>query len=100
MSIANVAFSLDFQGRLLLVEAESTPSNGVEEALKRENYLVERVEDGAAANELVTAERFDLLILDSVLAGATALEMCGRVRKEGIYTPILLLTEPGRASDI
>jgi two-component system, OmpR family, alkaline phosphatase synthesis response regulator PhoP len=85
--------------RLLLVEDEPALAGAIEDMLKGENYLVERAEDGILATDRILRERYDLVVLDVMLPGMDGFEVCARVRKEGIATPILILTARGRTSD-
>ena len=48
--------------------------------------------DGDSGLALALAEKFDLLILDLMLPGKDGIEICQQLRKQNIYTPILMLT--------
>ena len=85
--------------RLLLVEDEPALAGAIEDMLKGENYLVERAEDGIVARDRILSERYDLIVLDVMLPGMDGFEVCVHVRKEGISTPILILTARGQTSD-
>jgi two-component system alkaline phosphatase synthesis response regulator PhoP len=85
--------------RLLLVEDEPALAGAIEDMLKGENYLVERADDGILAKDRILRERYDLIVLDVMLPGMDGFEVCDRVRKEGISTPILILTARGQTSD-
>ena len=69
------------------------------DALGHEGYraLVER--DGQRALERATATRFDLVILDLMLPTLDGTEVCRRLRRAGVRTPVLMLTARGREED-
>lgn len=48
--------------------------------------------DGDTGLARVLAEKFDLLILDLMLPGKDGIEICRQLRRQNIYTPILMLT--------
>lgn len=48
--------------------------------------------DGPAGLEAATRESYDLIILDLCLPGMDGLEICKRLRRDNIVTPVLMLT--------
>jgi len=56
--------------------------------------------DGETALQLLRAERFDLVLLDVRLPGIDGFEVCQRLRQEGNFTPILVLTARGQPDDV
>jgi DNA-binding response OmpR family regulator len=48
--------------------------------------------DGISALRQFSAQRYDLVVLDIMLPGIDGLEVCRRLRAEGPYVPILMLT--------
>ena|SRR5579884_3751298 len=85
--------------RLLLVEDERALAMTLEDMLKGEKYLIEVTDNGAAARDRILRERYDLIILDVMLPGMNGFEVCEAARKEGIGTPILILTARGQTCD-
>ncbi len=78
--------------KILIVEDEPSIALVLEDDLRREGYDVELVGDGLAATERATSRQFDLILLDVMLPGRDGFEVCRQVRREGVETPILLLT--------
>ena len=78
--------------RLLVVEDEPGISLGLEDDLKLEGYQVEVIEDGESALQRAREESFDLIILDVMLPGKDGFQVCQALRREGIGTPIIMLT--------
>ena len=84
--------------RILLVEDDAGIKTVVIGQLKREAYNIEHTESGNQALDLISADNFALLILDWMLPDLSGLEICEKVREQGISTPIMMLT--GRADPI
>lgn len=78
--------------RIFVIEDDPTITKGLKTALEEENYDVVAEEDGEAAYEKCLKDQFDLIILDLILPGKDGLSICHDLRKEGINTPILMLT--------
>ena len=78
--------------KILIVEDEPSIALALEDDLRREGYDVELVGDGLAATERATSLQFDLILLDLMLPGRDGFEVCRQVRREGVETPIVLLT--------
>ena len=82
---------------VLLAEDDPTISEPLARALRREGYEVTVVEDGVAAVEAARGAP-DLLVLDLGLPGMDGLDVCRRVRAEGLTVPVLILT--ARADEV
>lgn len=81
--------------RLLIVEDDPNLVMVLTDALRAEGYEVESFSDGETAVERAVNTGFDLALLDVSLPGLTGFEICGRLRRMGVHTPILMVT--GRA---
>jgi|SRR5579884_2650106 len=80
--------------RILLVEDEPRLARSYQRNLQDEGHEVEVLGDGDAAYTLVRADhdRFDVIVLDVLLPGRNGISVCRSLRREGVTTPILLLT--------
>jgi two-component system, OmpR family, copper resistance phosphate regulon response regulator CusR len=78
--------------RILIVEDEAKVACALEEGLKREEYDVVVARTGEEGFYLVSAEQFDLVILDLMLPGRDGLQALSTLRKRGLVTPVLILT--------
>ena len=78
--------------RILLVEDESNLRRTLTDLLKSDGYKVESSGDGAEAQDLAMSKGFDLIILDVMLPSRSGFEVCRHLRKNGVNTPILMLT--------
>lgn len=87
------------QARILVVEDDASLALVLADALSHEGHhaLVER--DGQRALERARASRFDLVILDLMLPSLDGTEVCRRLRRDGVTTPVLMLTARGREED-
>ena len=78
--------------KILLVEDEIDIAKLVSDWLSREQHLVEVDQSGYSAWARISANKFDLIILDIMLPEMTGLELCSRFRKSGGQSPVLMLT--------
>ena len=83
--------------RVLLAEDDSAISEPLARALRREGYEVEVVEDGERALESAR-QAPDLVVLDLGLPKLDGLDVCRRIRAEGLTIPVLILT--ARADEV
>ncbi|ASS73917.1 DNA-binding response regulator [Tumebacillus algifaecis] len=79
--------------RVLVVEDEESISKLVEYNLQQAGFEVLTADSGTRALEIMAeTPRPDLMVLDLMLPGIGGMELCQRLRKEGITTPIIMLT--------
>jgi DNA-binding response OmpR family regulator len=77
---------------ILLIEDDPAISNGLTEALKAEFYNVTTASDGETGYNTARKSSFDLILLDLMLPFKDGYEICRELRKEGLPTPIIMLT--------
>lgn len=85
--------------KLLLVEDEKRMAQALSELLKLENYDVDLCYDGISGIHAVESNIYDIIILDVMLPGMSGFEIARQARKNGIRTPILMLTAKGELDD-
>ncbi|MFP5336810.1 MAG: response regulator transcription factor [Actinomycetes bacterium] len=83
--------------RVLLAEDDPAIAEPLARALGREGYDVEVRGDGQGALE-VAATGVDLVVLDLGLPDIDGLDVCRRLRAEGVQAPVLVLT--ARADEV
>jgi DNA-binding response OmpR family regulator len=83
---------------VLLAEDDTAISEPLARALRREGYEVDVREDGPTALDCALGGGVDLLVLDLGLPGMDGLEVCRRIRSEGQFFPVLVLT--ARADEV
>jgi DNA-binding response OmpR family regulator len=85
--------------RLLLVEDDRTLRQALTFNLTREGYEVTAAADGEAALEAARNERLDLILLDVMLPGMSGVEVLRVLRREGVSTPVIILSAKGDEID-
>jgi two-component system alkaline phosphatase synthesis response regulator PhoP len=85
--------------RLLIVEDDPTLRQALTFNLTREGYEVTSTADGEAALEAARSDRLDLILLDVMLPGMSGVEVLRVLRREGITTPVIILSAKGDEID-
>ncbi|HVG56348.1 MAG TPA: response regulator transcription factor [Vicinamibacterales bacterium] len=81
--------------RILVVEDEPIAATVLAKGLREHAYAVDVAGDGCAAFEQATINDYDLMIVDVLLPGMNGVELCARLRADGVTAPILMLTARG-----
>ena len=102
--ISPVSDKLSKAKRLLIVEDDKSIRETVREALVAEGYEVEVSKTGDEAQTRIfsqfdTCKKIDLIVLDLMLPNLNGIELCRRVRKNNIKTPILIVSAKDSESD-
>jgi len=85
--------------KILLVEDEEGLIVTLTDRLRSEGFVVESASDGASGYEVAAAQKFDLIILDVMLPKKNGFDICRDLRRDGITTPVLMLTAKGETID-
>ena len=85
--------------KILLVEDTVQLNKALTTLLKRNSYLVDSAMDGEEALIFLKDYQYDVIILDIMLPRIDGLEVLRRARKQGIQTPIILLTAKSTVED-
>lgn len=85
--------------RVLLVEDDPVIGSEISHALEREGYTVEHVTDGVQALEAHEFGGHQLIVLDIMLPKMDGWEVCRRLRRKKVATPILMLTARDSVDD-
>ena len=86
------------QKRILVVDDESSITEFVSYALKKEGYQVDVADNGETAFEMIKQNRYDLYILDIMLPGMDGLELCRKIRAIS-SSPVLFLSARDKEVD-
>jgi len=78
--------------RILIVEDEPDIALGLREDLSSHGYDVEVVRDGQSAAVRGKEPDWDLILLDLMLPRKDGFDVCRQLRKDGVNTPIIMLT--------
>lgn len=85
--------------RILIVEDEKALANNLRRGLSEEGYSADVAYDGEEGGFMAETEPYDLIILDIMLPKKDGITVLKNLRKEGIKTPVLMLTARDAVSD-
>ncbi len=86
--------------RILVVEDDSLQASALVEVLEAEHYAVDLAADGGLADELMSINSYDLVLLDwSLPNGVTGLDLLRQWRECGSTVPVLMLTARREVGD-
>lgn len=78
--------------KVLVVEDEVPTASFLRRGLSEEGFAVDVVAEAEGADEAVSVNEYDVIVLDVMLPGGNGFELCRRWRARGVRTPILFLT--------
>ena len=85
--------------KILLTEDNVQLNKALTTILKRNSYLVDSASDGEEALLFLKDYKYDVIILDIMMPKIDGLEVLRRARRQGIQTPIILLTAKSTVED-
>jgi DNA-binding response OmpR family regulator len=85
--------------KVLVIEDDAAILRGLADNLMHDGYEVFTSTTGEAGYRLQKTQKPDLIILDLMLPHMSGLELCRKLRSEGVETPILMLTAKSEESD-
>lgn len=85
--------------KILIVEDEIPMLQGLKDNLELEGYNVDTASNGKDGLEKIIANTYHLVLLDVMLPGLSGFDVCRTARKEGVKTPIILLTAKSEEID-
>ncbi|HXT71167.1 MAG TPA: response regulator transcription factor [Vicinamibacterales bacterium] len=85
--------------RVLLVEDEPGLVITLTDRLRSEGYTVVSATDGPSGLATATGQKFDVILLDVMLPGASGFDVCRDLRQKGVQTPVIMLTARGQIVD-
>src|SRR5690242_1630448 len=85
--------------RLLLIEDEPGLVRTLTDRLRSEGYEVQSASDGPTGLDRATRERWDVILLDVMLPGASGFDICRDLRQRSVTTPVIMLTARGQVVD-
>jgi two-component system response regulator RegX3 len=77
--------------KILIIEDERPLAEAVEFSLQKEGYEVDIALDGEGGWRKCESGSYDLILLDLMLPGVDGMEICRRIRQQGV-TPVIMLT--------
>ena len=85
--------------RILVIEDDPAIQAGLVASLEEEHYEVLAASDGEKGYQMGKRENIDLIILDLMLPNKNGQDVCRDLRKEGVNTPIIMLTSKREEMD-
>ena len=85
--------------KILLIEDEKFIAKPVEQILRKNNYNVDLAFDGEEGLYLGLSGSYDLILLDIMMPKLDGFEALRELRKQGIKTPVLMLTARNQIED-
>ncbi len=85
--------------RVLVVEDEKKLGELLGRGLREEGYSADVADRGEEALWMARAVPYDAIVLDVMLPGADGFEICRRLRREKVWTPVLMLTARDAVDD-
>ena len=99
MSLDSRATPYDAPVRVLVVEDEAKMATLVRKALELEGYSIDVATTGTDAVWMGTENEYDAIVLDVMIPAPDGFEVCRRLRADGRWAPILLLTARDSVDD-
>lgn len=85
--------------RILVIEDSPDLALGLRSNLEIEGYEVDVAEDGPSGLDQALATRPDLIVLDLMLPGMDGYRVLHELRRDGLDSPVLILTARGEETD-
>jgi DNA-binding response OmpR family regulator len=85
--------------KILIVEDELNMVKGLKDNLEFEGFEVDTAMEGSSGLQKVLQNQYDLILLDIMLPGVSGFDICKTARKEGVNTPVIMLTARGEEID-
>ncbi len=85
--------------RVLIVEDEVKMAGLLRKGLRQEGIAADHAEKGEDALWMAGSTEYDAIVLDLMLPGIDGFEVCRRLRDDGVWSPILMLTARDGVAD-
>ena len=85
--------------RVLLIEDEKPLSAAIQKVLAREQIVADAAYTGPEGLDDALTGGYDAIVLDVMLPGMDGFSVLARLRREGVATPVLMLTARGGLED-
>jgi len=78
--------------RVLVVEDERGLADGLRAGIEAEGFAVDVARDGTDGLWMAREQPYDAIVLDVMLPGIDGYDVCAALRRDAVWTPILVLT--------
>src|SRR5512143_2222592 len=84
---------------ILVIEDDMAIARGLQEVLTEEHFAVQLSQTGMKGLSIAKRENIDLIVLDLKLPDRNGEDICRELRKDGVDTPIMMLTSKKKEDD-
>jgi DNA-binding response OmpR family regulator len=84
---------------ILVVEDEDKIRTALTDFLEFHDFKVTEAVDGLEAERIVAKKDFDLILLDLMLPKISGEQLCTKWRRDGLQTPVIMLTAKGQEKE-
>ena len=84
---------------ILIIEDDTVIGKAVQKGLDEAGHQCQWLKDGTSGLEAARTQKHDVMILDLLIPGESGLAILEKIRKDGIKTPVLILTALGSIDD-
>ncbi len=85
--------------RILVVEDQPKMASFIKKGLLAQGHIVDIAETGAGAEDLISENSYDLIVLDVGLPDQNGMDTARHIRRDGFKGPILMLTALSSTKD-
>ena len=85
--------------RVLVVDDDVRMGSAIRRGLQYEGLVVDVAADGEEALRVVGAIDYDVIVLDVAMPGLDGFDTCRRLRTDGLWMPVLMLTARDAVED-
>jgi two-component system, OmpR family, response regulator len=85
--------------RVLVVEDEARVARLIKRGLEEEGHVVDVASNGPEGLWMATENEYAAIVLDLMLPGFDGVELCQRLRSQGAWAPVLMLTARDAVDD-
>lgn len=85
--------------RILVSEDEKNIASYLKKGLEEVGYVVDLAEDGETTVYMASINDYDLIILDIMIPKMNGIEVCKRLRRDGVGSYIIIVTAKDKVDD-
>jgi two-component system OmpR family response regulator len=85
--------------RILVVDDEPQMASVIARSLAKEGLATDVASDGEQALSMAAIVEYDAIVLDVMLPGASGFDICRRLRAQGVWSGVLMLTARDAVAD-
>lgn len=86
--------------RILIIDDEAAIRDSLEALLTLEGFIVEMATEGTSGLEALSANQYDLLLLDLSMPGESGIDLLPRIRRMRPELPVIMITAFGTVGNV